>query len=350
MIKEWADDQIFNSFNSLKGLMYIEHYKAILKGEFLPPIEVNIDPVNKCNLNCIFCNNVIARKRNILMTKEHLLDLVKFCGEWGVKGICFAGGGESLLHPNLIDALALCTELGMQSAILTNGLFINDEQLAACAKHCEWIGVSVDAATPQTYQALKGVNRFEEVLENLSKLRHFGAKEITYKFLIHPLNQYEIYRATQTARFHRCHRIHIRPVALKYSRDEFKYDMDRIHKDLRDSRQFEDEDFKVFTVMHKYDPELHTKFPFEKCRATPLFTIFEANGDISICLDHKGDRSKVIGRHDDVSKIKEIWGSEHHKKVIDAININMCKKCTFNPYQQQIEQVVLKDKMHYAFP
>jgi hypothetical protein len=55
-IKEWSD--YYNSFNSAKGLTYINHYKAIDEWRLgkrkhpFAPIEISIDPINLCQLKC----------------------------------------------------------------------------------------------------------------------------------------------------------------------------------------------------------------------------------------------------------------------------------------------------------
>lgn len=349
MTKEWTDK--WNSFNSKKGLMYKQWYDAILEGKFLPPVEVNIDPVNACNLNCVWCNNKQTKARNVSMTRDHFLGLIRFFKDWGVKGICIAGGGEPVLHPNLDEAFYLCRDLNMPVSILTNGLFTSEEQLKACAVTCRWIGVSMDSGCASTYQKYRGAGRFKEALINLNKLVNYGAREVMYKFLIVPGNQNEILDAITHAFEMGCHGIHIRPVSFRNYQDvEDKYDIEDINKQVEIGRKkFESNSFKIFFVQHKHDKDLHVKFPFKKCLATPIMGIFEANGDIMLCIDRKNEQKLCIGKHDDINKIREIWGSEQHKKVIDNIILSECPKCTIHPYQEQIEKGVIENKMDWEF-
>jgi len=344
---EWKTE--FNSFNSWKGLMYKSHYDAIIAGKFLPPIEVDIDPVNKCNLGCVFCNNKLTNMRGDVMTREHLLNLISFFKTWGVKGICFAGG-EPTLHPDLAEAMYLCRDIAMPVSILTNGTFKHN-QLKAAADCCRWIGVSVDSACEVTYMNLKKVDMFDKVIDNIAKLAAYGANEVTYKFLLHPRNQNEVYWAIKTAKELGCHRIHIRPISfMNYQRKEDKYDIGIIeHQVERGRSEFEKDGFEIMYVKHKYNDNLHRKFEFKKCLVTPLIGIFSANGDITLCLDRKNDSSMVIGNHSDISKIPEIWGSQKHKDVIDRIKLKDCPKCTFNAYNEQIEKAVINNKMDWEF-
>jgi MoaA/NifB/PqqE/SkfB family radical SAM enzyme len=347
---EWLDK--YNSFNSYKGLMYKQWYDAILAGQFLPPIECSVDPVNVCNLDCIYCNNKLTKARGVMMTREHLLDLFSFFKSWGAKAICIAGGGEPTLHPNLAEAVSLAYNLNMPIAMLTNGSFSGSEDLLmTCAKCMRWIGISVDSATAETYVKLKGKDLFEFVLSNIKQLVESGAREVTYKFLLHPYNQHEVYKAIELARDLGCHRIHIRPVSfLNFQDHEEKYDIEGITEQVAKARgMFETDRFRIFYVQHKYDKDLHRKFGFKKCNVTPLMPIFHSQGDISICIDRKNDASMVIGSHEPVDNILKVWGSEHHKKVIDNVKLSECPKCTIAPYQCQYEQCIEKNSMDWEF-
>lgn len=347
---EWLEDHKWNSFNSWKGLMYKLHYDAILAGKFLPPVEVSIDPVNDCQLNCFWCNGKDVRDRKVRMTREHLLELCDFFAEWGVKGVCFAGGGEPTLHEDLGEAFLRLHSLGIPVSIITNGLFLNDDQLKAIALYSRWIGISIDCAKPETYKEIKGQDRFRDVIRNISSLLEYKAREVTYKFLVHPKNQYEIYDAIRTAAQLGCHAIHIRPVSFRnFQKHEEQFDIIRINKQIFEGFSDYGEDIKIFAVKHKFDKDMHVKFPFKKCLATPLMPIFQADGTVTLCIDRKKDDSLVICRHDNPQTVLRIWGSDYHKAVIDKIKIDECPKCTITHLNEQIERAIINDEMDYAF-
>jgi len=350
MVKEWNDK--YNSFNSFKGLLYIEWYKAILRGEFLPPIEASIDPVNTCNFDCLWCNNAMTKARGVMMRKNHLLDLFQFFRDWGVKGICIAGGGEPTLHPHLGEAIFYAHALNMPIALMTNGTFLgSDDGLLAAASCCRWIGVSVDCANRETFKKLKGSDSFNKVLTNIKRLVELGGREIVYKFLLHPENQNEVFEAIELARLLGCQRIHIRPVSfMNFQDQEENYDIDSIDRQVEKGRaEFETEKFGIFYIRHKYNTEMHRTFGFSKCRATPLMPIFHANGDMSLCVDRKNDKSMVFGSHEKIDEIRKIWGGIEHKAKIQAIDLEECPKCTFNEYNTQIEKCVINNSMDFEF-
>jgi len=121
---EWSKQNEFNSFNSWKGLLYKDWYEAIAKKQFLPPIEASLDPIHQCNLQCQHCNanKYLSQKLDMdRMPDKHLFKLIDFLGRWGVKAICFGGGGEPTLHSALGNALWRTKARGMESSVATNG-------------------------------------------------------------------------------------------------------------------------------------------------------------------------------------------------------------------------------------
>lgn len=346
-IQEWGDK--YNSFNSDKGFAYLQWYEAILAGKFLPPIEASVDPVNNCNLDCLWCNGREPKSRRVMMSSKHLLELIVFFKAWGVRAVCIAGGGEPTLHHALGDAFKVAGKIGMPIALITNGLFRNQEQINDIAAVARWVGVSVDCANSETFASLKGADRFEEVITNIKSLKLAGCREVTFKFLLHPKNQYQVYDACCLAEKLGCDGIHIRPMSfLNYQKEVEWYDTEMIEKQLHDARR--DVDMKIFAITHKFDNQtLHPIKPFSVCRATPIMPIFQADGWMTACIDQKDKKGLRLCRHDDPEEILKFWGSKKHKDIINKINIHDCPKCTFNRFNEQIERFVVQNSMDWEF-
>ena len=317
----------------------------------MPPIEVNIDPCNNCQLDCVWCNakNIIDHKKKVVFTREHLLNTVRFIADWGVKGVCFAGGGEPTLCPDLADALDLSVEKGLEAAIITNGLFTSDRQIDSIRKNCRWIGISVDACSAKTYHKLNGQVCFDKVIENLGKLK--GSKVITFKFLIHPLNQHEIYRACLLAKESGATVFHSRLLAEDYIKNpEYEFIYDEINKQIEECRKLEDENFKVYTIFHKQEGKGNRRIRFEKCKASPLLCMLEANGDVSLCIDRKGDPKTRLCSHNNLDELKSMWGSKAHFDILSNICPKTdCPKCTMTIYQELLD-AYKTDKFCRNFP
>ena len=250
-IKEWSNKSKYNSFNSFKGLTYYDsHYKPIAewfngKSNILPPpIELSLDPGHLCNFGCLHCNAqryLIINRHEVpedkrLITKEHLRNLIDFMAKWGVRGVCIGGGGEPLMNKAVWDLPSYIKSKGMKSSFATNGSLIN-EDIAREMMNCRWVGVSVDSGTRETFKVVHGVDHFDKVIENLKLLvrlkKETGSKiDISYKFLITPLNWKDLYEAAKLAKEIGVRDFHARPVDLERkdfnSAMQLNYDIEEI--------------------------------------------------------------------------------------------------------------------------
>jgi MoaA/NifB/PqqE/SkfB family radical SAM enzyme len=378
--QEWSDKSKYNSFNSYKGLTWYEsHYKPITKwlsGEdtVLPaPIELSLDPAHLCNFKCGHCNaqryltinpeEVPKDKR--IMTKEHLENLIDFCAEWGVRGVCLGGGGEPLMNKNVWTLPSYIFKKGMESSYATNGSLIN-EQIAEEMMNCRWVGVSLDSGTREVFEKVHGVDYFDKVINNLKLLVKTKEKtgseiDISYKFLIRPDNWQDLETACKLAKDAGVRDFHARPVDLERkdfnSAVQLNYDMDAIKELFYKCHQIEEGDkFRVFTIMHKYDPNFHVQHTFKKCVSSSLMLQACSDGNAYVCADHRiEERFKLCSHYPNPREIKKFWGSEEHRKLLKSINVDKeCGRCTYGEYARQIEELAMnsggKDPMCFNFP
>lgn len=362
--KEWSSP--YNEFNSIKILFFKEHLKAIIEGKFLPPITVDTDPTNLCNFNCIWCNAKGFRGQSpFSMTPDHLLKLADFYKEWGVKSTCVAGGGEPMLNPGFAPFLRRLDKNGIKSGVISNGSFMNDENAEAVARHSSWCGFSMDAGSREVFMKVKGVKEkgmFDKIVGNIKKLvnvkKSLNSKiEITYKFLLHPFNVADVYRAAKLAKSLGMNTFHLRPVCWDnlYSQEHdkpinFSSYVGAIEREIEKAKKLEDEHFKFYSVRHKFGEKFERKINFKKCLATPLLATFGADGNVHLCFDVRGKKEWILCRHyPDPREILKVWGSDRHKKIIESINIDKCPRCTFGPYNEIIEKAIIEDKMFLDF-
>lgn len=362
MKMEWKDK--YNSFNSDKGLAYYENYKKIMawlngKGELPPPVECNLDPVAECNLNCYFCITQRYLRTNRsevgemrVLPEEYIHRLICFLEKWGVRGLCISGGGEPSLHPSIEFIIAHAVGTSMDVALVTNAT-----NMVASSIFCRWVALSVDAADRETYKRVKGVDRFNDVISNIGylvqeKMVNFTDVNLCFKFLILPENVHQIYEACKLAKDLGVQHFHARPVDFERSditgNKRLVFDVERIKEDFERCHELEDENFRVFTVTHKFDDEMHVKHDFTQCLVTPLVIPILTDGNAYLCVDKKMEAKYRLGScYPDPENILKWWGSDAHRQMIKSININECSRCTWSQYNQQIENM---DKMDLAFP
>lgn len=362
--KEWQSP--YNEFNSIKILGFKENLEAIVKGKFLPPINVDTDTTNKCNFNCIWCNAKGFRcKKPSSLSEKHLLNLADFYKEWGVKATCVAGGGEPMMNPGFAAFLYRLHKNGVKSGVITNGSFLDEKNARAVAECSSWCGFSIDAGSNDVFMKVKGLKdkkMFDEVINNIRNLvkikKQLKSKvEITYKYLLHPFNAKDIYKAAKLAKALGMNTFHLRPVCWDnlYNQEHekavnFSDYIETIESEIQKARALEDKNFNFYSVRHKFGEKFERKINFQKCLATPLLSTFGADGNVHLCFDVRGKKEWILCSHyPDPRKILKVWGSNRHKKIINSINVKKCPRCTFGPYNEIIENVIIKDKMFMDF-
>lgn len=137
--------------------------------------DISIDVTNVCNRDCIYC------LRDKLETREHLpLDLFKQILDQacncGIRYISLTGG-EPTLHPAWNELLIVLSERGLRFNIVSNGYRFRQRTLPILLKpivrrHLTSICFSLDGASANLHDALRGKGSFQEVIEaaNLCRL------------------------------------------------------------------------------------------------------------------------------------------------------------------------------------
>jgi len=315
--------------------------------------------VHNCN-----ASRYLEDKNNPLrrFSDDHMMNLIKFLAKWGVKGICFGGGGEPSLHTKLADAIFLARELGVETSVATNGLILTPALLKAYAQ-CRWVGVSVDAANKETYMIGRKLDGFEKVIHNIDRLVeyiHFTHNkcDVAFKFLIFDYNQREIFDACKIAKSLGVKDFHARPADFRHQgmtaqqQNNF-YDINNIEEQFIACHNLEDEQFRVFTVVHKFNQDFTPRRKFTQCYASPICIQLCANGNIYLCPDQRHVDFYKLGTHyPNPKNILKLWGSKLHYDLVFKRGCSACtSRCTFSPYNEQCERLAINkdDPMCTAF-
>ena len=158
------------------GLHYYKRETGIhfLVDEIIPkkedysiaPRTLSIAITNDCNSSCPFCH---ISKGGDYLEKEYILEVCQKFDELGSFDIAI-GGGEPLLHPDIIEICQYLwdkTQLGV--SLTTNGILLTDNLIDSIKDSISFIRVSVDSTNPSTYKSIRGIE-FSELKNNISKL------------------------------------------------------------------------------------------------------------------------------------------------------------------------------------
>jgi radical SAM protein with 4Fe4S-binding SPASM domain len=133
------------------------------------PTEIQVEVTGACNLACKMC---LVRYRPKLgraegaMSFEMFRNVVDSLPE--LNKITLQGLGEPLLAPDLFRMIEYAAGRGISMGFNTNGTFL-DPLRAERLVHAglAWLNVSVDGATPETYEAIRHGSSFERVRSNV---------------------------------------------------------------------------------------------------------------------------------------------------------------------------------------
>jgi hypothetical protein len=215
----------------------------------------------------------------------------------------------------------------------------------------------MDAGTAKTYAKVKGTTneRFDSMVRNVRGLVKYNKKcQISLKYLFHPDNCHEIYRACKLAKEIGVVDFHIRPCCMSgfkgVEKKEFtSKQIESINRQISKCFKLEDENFRVYGVRHKFAPDFGVANNFKKCLASPLLLIAESDGYAYLCLEFRGVKKYRLCKLEDVRKF---WGSKKHLNMIKKIKPekDCLARCTMTAYNSQIEECIIEDKMCRRFP
>jgi len=366
MIEEYSDK--FNPFNSQKHFSQIYRWKEVGKQPSPAPASISLDPSNLCQLKCIWCNSKyiqslnqkkIIEREDLMKIADHLPQFTNHPRYGNVEAVCIAGGGEPLTNPAIEELVDRLLKNNIKSGLITNGILLNEFN----ATNCEWVGVSIDAGTKETYKQLKGGDYFGRVIKNVENLvktegiisKPGKAHGVTYKFVMHPYNIDDIYEAAKIAKDIGCRAFHLRPFGVPYKshgKEFTKNDIDKFQYQLLKARALEDDNFRVYGITHKFKGDFTIDNNFKKCYAIAFSCTIQPptknNFNAVLCCDQRGDKNLTL-ENITTKELKEFWGSEKHLSLIDKINPKKCPRCTRGPHNYTYEKTIREENLGYEF-
>ena len=134
------------------------------------PDYLQIETTSFCNAKCIMCShyfsdNVGAARLGDL-TLERMEDAIQLS-----RTISLNGMGEPFISDRLPDQIDYYASMGNKIVTNTNLSFLNERLISHINNHFEWIEVSCDGATKETYEAIRRNLSFETFLKNLFILK-----------------------------------------------------------------------------------------------------------------------------------------------------------------------------------
>lgn len=134
---------------------------------------VRISLIDKCNLNCIYCNP-LSKRNKVLYNKEPLSadKIIRLAGilvnELGIKKIRFTGG-EPLLRKDFAEIIAglkpLKEAIPFKTGITTNGTKLKENIYYLKKYGVDYLNISLDTLNKEKFIKITGKDLFKETIE-----------------------------------------------------------------------------------------------------------------------------------------------------------------------------------------
>src|SRR5579884_577139 len=139
------------------------------------PAYLQIEPVGQCNLRCQMC--AIQFRRDgpphgppAFMSFAAFTGLID--GFEGLQELHLQGLGEPMMHPRFFDMVAYAARRGIRVSTNSNLTLLNDRRAELCATSgLACLHVSIDGATPETYERIRVRAHFDCVVRNVERLQ-----------------------------------------------------------------------------------------------------------------------------------------------------------------------------------
>jgi len=134
---------------------------------------LQIHVTRKCNLKCLHCYSSSGPEHEDALDLDHLKEAVTDAKDLGFTFVTLSGG-EPFLYPGMKDILAHAKALGLRTATVTNGMFLDKRRLEALKDHIDLIVVSLDGAPERHNRMRANPSAFEVMARKIPALRESG--------------------------------------------------------------------------------------------------------------------------------------------------------------------------------
>jgi organic radical activating enzyme len=178
--------------------------------------DVNIGHHTACNTDCYYCRTnsnshpqpVAARKAPALF--PHLKQMVER-GYIDPDAIIRFGGGEPTILPEFEKLVHYFLEVDRRFFINSSGVkySLAIDRMLRTARAGSRLVISIDSATDETYEIIKGLDLGKRVWDNIARYAQVGSDFLEVKYIVLPENAHE------TGAFvKRCHDIGVKRVSI----------------------------------------------------------------------------------------------------------------------------------------
>lgn len=320
---------------------HVDRVASWQKGETTYPIYAEISASRSCNQRCVFCALDFRGYEPKTLDSEILKTRLTEMGGLGLKSVMYGGEGEPLLHKNIVDIIRHTKQVaGIDVALTTNGVLLRPSMAEAIMPQMEWIKVSINAGTAETYAMIHSTKKedFTRVIDNLreaNKLRVSNGYKIALgvQMLLLPENAGEACGLAALAKEIGMDYLVIKPYSQHPQSNTTRYKGVSYAGYAGLSEELDKISGNGFSVifrmssMIKHDEGAKS---YSECHALPFMSYIDADGGVWGCNDFLGDERFYYGNIGENS-FREIWEGPLRARSMEWVRKEMdLSRCRVN--------------------
>ncbi len=134
------------------------------------PVNITWEVTYACNLSCIHCLSNGGEKRKSELTTAESLQVIDVLSAMKVFQLNI-GGGEPFMRPDFLDLMDYAHEKGIVTCFSTNGTLHDADVARRLDSPLVYIQVSLDGASPESNDAIRGKGSFQRAVSALECLQ-----------------------------------------------------------------------------------------------------------------------------------------------------------------------------------
>lgn len=342
-----------NLYSNLKAAWHLDKIKQMREGSIPVPSQVQLVISDLCNQDCNFCAYRSSsgfsteqfaengnKNPNRKIPTEKCFEILDDCKTLGVEAITFTGGGEPTVHPDHIEIFEHAQGLGFKTGLITNGVKLS---LHSVYDNFDWVRISVDAGTKETYNSIRNHTGFDGVWGSIETLVESARGVIGVGFIVTRDNYKEIYQATLLAKRSGASYIRIGAVFSKEGAGLYSGINSDIGENIKKAESLSDDSFSVVNLFGDRIDDLDQGRPdYKYCGFQYLTTYIGGDQKVYRCC------STAYTKHGEVGDISKMRFKDWMESRVDNFNAKSCHTCQFNEKNRVINYLVSKPE-HVEF-
>lgn len=328
-------DKTSNKYSNNKIVWFPDKLNAMRDGVVSSPLYVRIKPINACCHDCYFCvynskyssmhNNM---KKVDMLSKDKLLEIVSDFKKMDVKAVTFSGGGEPLMHPNIVEVMNSVKNNNIDLSIITNGQLLSDDRAVALA-NAKWVRISMDYWNREGFKNSRSKNDklFDNIVDNINnfaEIKEYNC-DLSVNYIITKSNYNTIYEAARFLKDLKVDNVRFSPVWIP---DFINYHtplIETVQRDIVHAREkLQSDSYRIYDS-YNIVPDVKER-KYNKCYVLQYNPVIGADGLVYNCHNKSYESDAIIGSIKNQS-FYDMWQSVETKKHFDGFNPQKHCKC-----------------------